>query len=91
VVLRPAKPRMLIEKIHEEIGHFGAMLTFVKVKKRFLWHDRIEAIKKFIRAYEKCQLAKQSRNMKSSIQEMKSLVICDLFYCVIMDTTGPLS
>jgi len=59
VVPRPTEPRMLIEKIHEEIGHFGAMRTLVKVKKRLFWHDRIEAIKKFIRACEKCQLARQ--------------------------------
>jgi len=35
VVFRPAKYRMLIEKIHEEIGHFGAMQTLVEIKKRF--------------------------------------------------------
>lgn len=81
---------MLIKKIHEEIGHFGAMLTLAKVKKRFFWHDKIEAIKKFIKACEKCQLTRQSGNMKSSIEEMKSIVICDLFYCVVMDTTRPL-
>jgi hypothetical protein len=33
---------MLIEKIHEEIGHFGATRTLVEVKKRFFWHDRTE-------------------------------------------------
>jgi len=54
VVLGLTGPRMLIKKIHEEIGHFGAMRTLAKVKKRFFWHDRIEAIKKFIRACEKC-------------------------------------
>jgi hypothetical protein len=34
MVLRLAKWRMLIEKIHEEIGHFGEMQTLAKVKKR---------------------------------------------------------
>jgi hypothetical protein len=29
------KRRMLIEKIHEEIGQFGEMQTLVEVKKRF--------------------------------------------------------
>ncbi len=75
----PAEPRILIKKINEEIGHFEAMWTLAKVKKRIFWHDRIEAIKKFIRACEKCQLAMQSRNMKSSIEEMKSIVRCDFF------------
>jgi hypothetical protein len=42
VVPRPAECKMLIEKIHEEIGHFGATRTLVEVKKRFFWHDRTE-------------------------------------------------
>ncbi len=49
----PIECRMLIEKIHEEIGHFGAMWTFAEVKKRFFWHDRIE-VKKFISVCDKC-------------------------------------
>jgi hypothetical protein len=81
---------MLIEKIHEEIRHFGAMRTLVEIKKRFFWHDRTEAVKKFIRACEKCQLARQFGNMRSSIEEMKSIPICDLFYRVAMDIVGPL-
>jgi len=40
VVPRPAERKMLIEKIHEEIRHFGATWTLVEVKKRFFWHDR---------------------------------------------------
>jgi hypothetical protein len=68
----------------------GAMRTFAEIKKRFFWHDNIEAVKKFIRASEKCQLAKQFGNMRSSIEEMKSIPICDLFYRVAMDTVGPL-
>jgi hypothetical protein len=56
VVLKLIKRKMLIEKIHEEIRHFGAMRTFVEVKKRFFWHDKTNAIKKFISVCEKCQL-----------------------------------
>ncbi len=52
VVPRLAKRRMLIEKIHEQIGHFGAMQTLAEVKKRFFWHDKIKVVKKFIRACE---------------------------------------
>jgi hypothetical protein len=81
---------MLIEKIHEEIRHFGAMQTFVEVKKRFFWHDRTKVVKKFISACDKNQLAKQYVNMKSCIEEMKSIPICDLFYRVALDTVGPL-
>jgi hypothetical protein len=45
---------MLIENIHEEIGHFGETWTLAEVKKRFFWHDKIESIKKFIKVCEKC-------------------------------------
>ncbi len=90
VVPKLIERRMLIEKIHEEIKHFGAMWTLAKVKKRFFWHDRIEAVKKFISACDKCQLAKQSGNMRSSIEEMKNIPICDLFYHVALDTVRPL-
>jgi hypothetical protein len=81
---------MLIEKIHEEIRHFGEMRTLVEVKKKFFWHDKTQSIKKFIRICEKCYLAKQFGNMRSGIEEMKSIPICDLFYHVAMDTIGPL-
>ncbi len=49
VVPRLTKWKMLIEKIHEEIGHFGEMRTLDRVEKRFFWHDRIEFVKKFIK------------------------------------------
>ncbi len=54
VVPRPIKQRMLIEKIHEKIGHFGEMWTLVEVKKRFFSHDKTKSIKKFIKICEKC-------------------------------------
>jgi hypothetical protein len=53
VILKPTKRRMLIEKIHEEIKHFGAVRTLAKVNKRFFLHEKIEVIKKFFRACEK--------------------------------------
>jgi hypothetical protein len=54
VVPRLEKRKKLIEKIHEEIGHFGEMRTFTKVKKRLFWHDRPEFDKKSIKICEKC-------------------------------------
>jgi hypothetical protein len=39
VVPKRAEWIMLIENIHEEIGHFGEIRTFVEVKKRLFWHD----------------------------------------------------
>jgi hypothetical protein len=50
--------KVLIEKIHEEIGHFGEVWTLDEIKERFFWHDRIESINKFVKICEKCQLTK---------------------------------
>jgi hypothetical protein len=68
---------MLIEKILEETGHFGEVRTLDEIKKRFFWHNKNDSVKKIVKICEKCQLAKQSRNMKSSIEEMKSIPICN--------------
>jgi hypothetical protein len=76
VVRRPAEQKMLNEKIHEEFGDFGEMRTLGEAKKRFFWHDKTEFVKKFIKVCEKCQLARQSRKMRSGIEKMKSIHIC---------------
>jgi hypothetical protein len=89
VVPRPAEWRMLIEKIHEDIGHFGEM-PLAEVKKRFFWHDRIEYVKKLVKICEKCQLAMQHGNMTSGIEERKNIPICNLFYHVAMHIASPL-
>jgi hypothetical protein len=81
---------MLIEKIHEEIGHFGEVHTLVKVKKYFFWHYIIEYVKRFVKICEKCQLTRESKNMRSNIEKMKNILICDFFYCVELGTTKPL-
>ncbi len=36
--------RMLLEKIHEKIRHFGAMRTLAEVKKRFFWNAKIKDV-----------------------------------------------
>jgi hypothetical protein len=44
--------------MHNGIGHFGETRTLFESKQRFFWHDRIDFVKIFVKAYEKCQLAK---------------------------------
>jgi hypothetical protein len=60
---------MLIEKIHEKIGRFREMQTLDKVKKQFFWHDKIEYVRIFVKICEKCQLARESRNMRSTLKK----------------------
>jgi hypothetical protein len=66
------------------------MKTLTNIKKRFFWHDKIEFVKSFVKSCEKCQIAKQFGNMRFDIEEMKSILICDLFYQVALDIARPL-
>jgi hypothetical protein len=43
-----------------------------------------------VRQCQRCQLAKSLRSIKSDIEEMKSIRVCDLFYRVALDIAGPL-
>jgi hypothetical protein len=90
VIPKPIEKRTVIEKIHEEIGHFGESWTLVEVKKRFFWHDRTKSIKTFVKTCNKCQLARQF-DMRFGVEKMKNITICDLFYQFDLETTRPLS
>ncbi len=39
---------------------------------------------------QRYQLAKSLGNIKSDIEEIKTIPICDLFYTVALDNVGPL-
>jgi hypothetical protein len=41
-----------------------------------------------VRQCQHCQLAKNSRSIKSGVKEMKNIPIYDLLYMVALDTTG---
>jgi len=43
-----------------------------------------------MRQCQRCQLAKSSGNIRSNIEEIKSIPVYDLFYRVALDTAGPL-
>ncbi len=57
-------------------------------QKGFFWHDRTDFVKKFVKVCDRCQLAKQTSNMKSGVEGMKIILVCDLFYWVTLDTAG---
>jgi len=82
--------KVLVKNIHKEIGHFNERRTLAEVKKRFFWHDRTKSLRMVVRQCQRCQLAKSSGNFSSSIEEMKSNHVCDLFYKVALDTSRPL-
>ncbi len=79
-----------VRDIHEEIGHFSEGKTLVEVNKRFFWHDRNEIVRMVVKQCQHCQLAKNLGSIRLSVEEMKSILVYDLFYKVALDTTGPL-
>jgi hypothetical protein len=75
--------------MHHEIGHFGETRTLSEIKQQFFWHDKTNFVKEFVKACDKCQLAKDTNNLKYNVEGMKSILVCDLFYHVTLSTTGP--
>ncbi len=63
---------------------------FVEIKKCFFWHDRIVLVKKFVKVCDRCQLAKQTGNMRSRVEGMKDTPMCELFNRMALDITRPL-
>jgi hypothetical protein len=90
VVPKPEEKHGLVKSIHEEIGHFSEGRTLTEVKKRFFWHDRIKYIRMVVKQCQRYQLAKSLGSIKSGVKEMKSILVCDLFYRVALDIVGPL-
>jgi hypothetical protein len=82
--------KALVKDIHEEIGHFSEGRTLIEVKKRFFWHDRTKTMKTVMKQCQRYQLAKNSRNIMSSVEEMKNILVYDLFYRVALDIVRPL-
>jgi hypothetical protein len=81
--------KMIINTIHEEIGHFSEQWILAKVKKVFLaWLDWI--------CKENCSRAWTLLDGEGIWKPMfqnwgiKKIPICDLFYKVAFDTIGPL-
>jgi len=54
MVPKPKDRSEIIEKMHKKIGHFGEARTLSKIKQWFLWHDRTNFVKEFVRACDKC-------------------------------------
>ncbi len=70
---------LTMKNMHNEIGHFGEARMLVEIKKWFFYHDRTHYVKEFVKVCDTCQLAKQTSNMRSKMEGMKSIPMCDLF------------
>jgi transposase InsO family protein len=80
----------LIKRMHEDLGHFGEQRTLVEIRRRYFWHNRTVDVKAVIRGCQQCQLVKSSGSIRSGDEQLKSILVCDLFHRVALDTAGPL-
>jgi hypothetical protein len=76
--------------MHKDLGHFGEERTLAEVCRRYFWHNRTEDVKVVVRVCQQCQMVKRMGSIRSEDEELKNIPVCDLFYRVAMDTTGPL-
>ncbi len=90
LVPRPADRMGLVVQMHEDLGHSGEERILAEVCRRYFWHNRTQDVKAVVRLCQHCQMVKRTGSMRSEDEELKSRAVCDLFYRVAMDTTGPL-
>jgi len=89
-VPRPEDHMGLVVQMHKDLGHFGEERTLVEICRRYFWHNRTEDVKTVVKVCQQCQMVRRMGNIHSEDEELKSIPVCDLFYRVAMDTTGPL-
>lgn len=52
--------------------------------------NKIEQVRAIVKACKECQLVRQTGSIRSNVEDLKNIPICDLFYKVAFDTTRPL-
>ncbi len=79
-----------MRRMHEDLGHFEEQRTLVEIRRRYFWHNWTVDVKAVVRECQQCQLVKSSGSIRSGDEQLKNIPVCDLFYRVALDTTGPL-
>jgi len=90
LVPKPEERASLVRRMHEDLGHFGEQRTLAEVRRRYFWHNRTEDVKAVVRGCQQCQLVRSSGNIRSGDEQLKSILVCDLFHRVALNTAGPL-
>ncbi len=90
LVPKPEERMSLVRRMHEDLGHFGEQRTLVEIRRRYFWRSRTADVKAVVRECQQCQLVKSSGSIRSGDEQLKSIPVCDLFYRIALDTTGPL-
>jgi hypothetical protein len=89
-VPKPEDRLMLVTQMHEDLGHFGEQRTLAEICHRYFWNNRTECVKAVVKTCRQCQLVKSEGSIRSGDERLKSILICDLFYRIALDTAGPL-
>jgi hypothetical protein len=80
----------LVRRMHEDLGHSREQRTLAEIRRRYFWRSRTTDVKTMVRECQQCQLVKSSGSIRSGDEQLKSILICDLFYRIALDTTGSL-
>ncbi len=87
---KPEERMPLVIQMHEDLGHFGKQRTLAKICRRYFWHKRTEDVRTVVRMCQQCQLVSSTGSIRSEDEDMKSILVCKLFYRVALDIAGPL-
>jgi hypothetical protein len=90
LVPKPEERMSLVRRMHEDLGHFGEQRTLAEIRRRYFWHNPTVDVKTVVRGCQQCQLVRSSGSIRSGDEQLKSILVCDLFHRVALDTAGPL-
>jgi hypothetical protein len=89
-VPKPKETMELVSQMYEDLGHFGERRTLAEICRRYFWHNQTEDVRTVIKMCQQCQLVRSTGSIRFEDEVMKSIPVCELFYRVALDTTGPL-
>jgi hypothetical protein len=90
LVPKPEERVSLVKRMHEDLGHFGEQRMLAEIRRRYFWHNRTADVKAVIRGCQQCQLVRSSGSIRSGDEQLKSILVCDLFHRVALNTAGSL-
>ncbi len=90
VVPMPKEHNQIISDLCSKIGHFGERHIVAKMNKRYFWHNKMKDVIIVVCACKQCQLVKRINNIKSNVEDLNNISICNKFYKIALDIAGPL-
>ena len=82
-----AERPLIIQKLHDELGHWGVQKTLYLVAKTYFWSGMSNDVKEYVAKCAACQKEKASFKLRTTLHP---LPIARLFERVSLDLIGPL-